>query len=212
MSKLVTVRKCYSLVFLQCWNVATTFPRKRHSSYLQNTLHWNIPLCKKVKCTLIQALRLCTGHMAHRGSRENNTYWSWSACQDRPHTHPFLTTAPEGRERAPSHPGHSLPPGKTQYPLYRKLGGPQAQSGQVQKNSPPPGFDARTIKPVASRYTDYATQPTYHCVPAGKSIISQYSSIYTNHIYSHNLHPYIHIDFTNKIQCHTFSNEFLVKC
>ena len=24
---------------------------------------------KKVKCTLVQALRLCTGHMAHRGSR-----------------------------------------------------------------------------------------------------------------------------------------------
>jgi len=23
----------------------------------------------KVKCTLVQALRLCTGHMAHRGSR-----------------------------------------------------------------------------------------------------------------------------------------------
>jgi len=24
---------------------------------------------KKVKCTLVQALRLCTGHTAHRGSR-----------------------------------------------------------------------------------------------------------------------------------------------
>jgi hypothetical protein len=30
----------------------------------------------------------------------------------------------------------------------------------VQKISPPPGFDLRTIQPVASRYTDNATRPT----------------------------------------------------
>ena len=28
------------------------------------------------------------------------------------------------------------------------------------KSRPPPGFDPRTVQPVASRYTDYATQPT----------------------------------------------------
>jgi len=44
-------------------------------------------------------------------------------------------------------------PGKTRYPLYRSLGGPQGQSGQVGKNSPPPGFDPRTSQPVVSRYT-----------------------------------------------------------
>jgi len=27
----------------------------------------------------------------------------------------------------------ALPPGKTRYPLYRKLGGPQGRSGQVRK-------------------------------------------------------------------------------
>jgi hypothetical protein len=26
--------------------------------------------------------------------------------------------------------------------------------------APPPGFDPRTVQPVASRYTDYATRPT----------------------------------------------------
>ena len=47
-------------------------------------------------------------------------------------------------------------PGKeTRYPLYRKLGGIQSQSGQVQKISPPPGFEPRTVQPLASRYTDY---------------------------------------------------------
>jgi hypothetical protein len=40
--------------------------------------------------------------------------------------------------------------------LYRRLGGPQGQSGWLRKISPPPGFDPRTVQPVASRYTDYA--------------------------------------------------------
>ena len=51
----------------------------------------------------------------------------------------------------------ALPPAKTRYPLYRRLGGPEGQSGRVPKISPPPpGFDARTIQPVASRYNDWA--------------------------------------------------------
>ena len=52
------------------------------------------------------------------------------------------------------------PWGKTRYPLYRRLGGPQGRSGQVRKILPPLGFDPRTIQPVASRYTNYATWPT----------------------------------------------------
>jgi len=50
----------------------------------------------------------------------------------------------------------TLPPGKTRYPLYRRLGGPQGQSGQVRKISPTSGFDPRIVQPVASRYTDWA--------------------------------------------------------
>jgi len=33
--------------------------------------------------------------------------------------------------------------------LYRTLGGPQGWSGRVRRNSPQPGFDPRTVKPVA---------------------------------------------------------------
>ena len=44
----------------------------------------------------------------------------------------------------------ALPPGKTWYP------GRQGRSGRVRKTSPPPGFDPRTVQPVASRYTDWA--------------------------------------------------------
>ena len=94
---------------------------------------------KKVKCTLVQALRLCTGCMAHRGTR--GIAFS------------FLTTALEGGEVSAAHPGRSLPPGKTRYPLYRRLGGPQGRSGQARKILPPPGFDPRTVQPVASHYT-----------------------------------------------------------
>ena len=48
----------------------------------------------------------------------------------------------------------ALSPGKTWYTLYRRLGGPQGQFGRVQKISPPPGFDPRTIQSIASHYTD----------------------------------------------------------
>ena len=52
-----------------------------------------------------------------------------------------------GQRHAPA----ALPPGKTRYPLYRRLGGRQSRSGRVRKISPPPGFDRRTVQPVASR-------------------------------------------------------------
>jgi len=71
-----------------------------------------------------------------------------------------MTTALEGGVGSAIRPGQYLPLGKTWYPFYRRLGGPQGRSGQVRKISPPPGFDPRTIQPVASRYTDYATLPT----------------------------------------------------
>jgi hypothetical protein len=99
--------------------------------------------CKvKVKCTFVQALRLCTTRTAHRGSRgiallfhDHDTRGGWGVS---------LTPRP------------IFAPGKTRYPLYRRLGGPQGRSGQVRKISPPPRFNPRTVQPVASRYTDWA--------------------------------------------------------
>jgi hypothetical protein len=52
------------------------------------------------------------------------------------------------------HDAAALLPRKTWYPLYRRLGGSESRSGRVRKMSPPPGFDPRTVQPVASRYTD----------------------------------------------------------
>jgi len=44
----------------------------------------------------------------------------------------------------------ALPPGKTRYALYWRLDGPQGRCGRVREISPPPGFDPRTVQPVAS--------------------------------------------------------------
>jgi hypothetical protein len=72
-----------------------------------------------------------------------------------------MTTALKVGEGSASHHGRFLPPGKTQYQLYRRLGGTQGRSGQVRKISPTLGFDPRNVQPVASRYTDYANRPTF---------------------------------------------------
>jgi len=72
-----------------------------------------------------------------------------------------MTMALEGGEESASRAGRSLFPGNTQYPLYRRLGGPQDWSGQVQKILPLPGLDSRAVQPVASCYANYATWPTY---------------------------------------------------
>jgi hypothetical protein len=54
-----------------------------------------------------------------------------------------------------------LPLGKTRYPLYRRLGPSQGRSGQVQKISPPLGFDPWTVQPIAIHYTDCAIAVHY---------------------------------------------------
>ena len=50
----------------------------------------------------------------------------------------------------------AVPPGKTPYPLYRRLGGPQGESTWVQKISPPLEFDPQTVQPIVSLSSDWA--------------------------------------------------------
>ena len=62
-----------------------------------------------------------------------------------------MTAALEGGEWSAACPGRTLPPGKTRYPLYRRLGGPQGRSGRAE-NLVPTGIRSRTFQPVVSHY------------------------------------------------------------
>jgi hypothetical protein len=64
-----------------------------------------------------------------------------------------LTSALDGG--AERHAPAGLPPRLTRYPSYRRLGEPQVRSGRVRKILPPPGFEPRTVQPVASCCSNY---------------------------------------------------------
>ena len=51
-----------------------------------------------------------------------------------------------------------IPPAKTRYPSYRRLGGPQCRFGRAD-NLVPTGIRSRTVQPVVSSYTNWATRP-----------------------------------------------------
>ena len=63
-----------------------------------------------------------------------------------------MTAALEGGEWSAARPGRTLPPGKIQYPLYRRLGGPHGRSGRA-KNLVPIAIRSRTVQPAVIRYT-----------------------------------------------------------
>jgi len=71
-----------------------------------------------------------------------------------------MTAALEGGEWSAARPDRSLPPGKTRYPMYRRLGGPQGGSGRAE-NLVPTGIRFRTAQPVVSRYANWATRPIH---------------------------------------------------
>ena len=80
-----------------------------------------------------------------------------------------MTAALEGGEWSAARPGRTLPPGKTRYPFYRRLRGPQGRSRRAE-NLVPAGIRSQTVQPVVNRYTDWATRPTL-CVISRKKLI-----------------------------------------
>jgi len=66
----------------------------------------------------------------------------------------FLQTSALDGAGGQRHASVALLPGKTRYPLYGRLDGPQRRSVQVRIISDLPRFDLRTFQPLASRYTD----------------------------------------------------------
>jgi len=95
----------------------------------------------KVKVTLVQALRLCTGRTTHRGSRGIALLF---------HDH-GTRRGVRGQRHSPA----------ALYPWERPgthcTGGwmkPRAGLDRCRKSRPPPGFDPRTVQPLTSHYTD----------------------------------------------------------
>jgi len=96
----------------------------------------------KVKVTLVQALRLCTGRTAHRGSRGivllfhddgNRRGWGVSVTP-----RPLFTLGKDPVQI-----------------VQRGWVDPRAGLERCGKSRPPPGFDSQTVQPVGSHYTDY---------------------------------------------------------
>jgi hypothetical protein len=75
-----------------------------------------------------------------------------------------MTATLEEDEWSAARPGRTLPPGKTRYPYYRRLGGPQGRFGRAE-NLVLTGIRSRTVQPIVSRYTDWATGPTFELLP-----------------------------------------------
>ena len=57
---------------------------------------------------------------------------------------------------------------ETPFLLHKRLGGPQGGSGRVRKISPPPGFDLRSVQPVAS------------LIATDKAFAHQFAVLWTN--------------------------------
>ena len=74
-----------------------------------------------------------------------------------------------GQRHAPA----ALLPGKSQYPLYGRLGMPQDRSRRVQIILPPLGFNPQTVQSIASHYTDW-TFPAHNNYTCSDSIQTQH--------------------------------------
>jgi len=71
-----------------------------------------------------------------------------------------MNAALERGEWSVACPGHTLPPGKTQYPFYRRLGRPQGQSGWAE-NLIPTRIRSLTVQPIAQSL--YQLSYLAHC-------------------------------------------------
>jgi hypothetical protein len=74
---------------------------------------------------------------------------------------PFHDRGSRRGECSEAHAGRTLPPGKTQYPFSRRMGGPQGWSGKVD-NLVPTGLRSRTVQPV-SQWLNGLSYPANVC-------------------------------------------------
>ena len=99
--------------------------------------------CAKLGTTASFHIRKVHPRTGHEGPEREQRYSSTLS----------LTSTLDGGGWSTPRPGRFTPRRETRYPFYRRLGGPVWRGA---KTSPPPGFDPRTVQPVAIRYTDCA--------------------------------------------------------
>jgi len=63
-------------------------------------------------------------------------------------------------EWSAAHPSHTLPSGRTRYPFYRRLGGPQGRSGWV-KNLVSTRIRSWTVQPIVTILTELSSPQWY---------------------------------------------------
>jgi len=94
---------------------------------------------EKVNCALVQAVRLCTGRTAYRGSRGIPL--------------PFHDHGTRRGVRGQRHAPAALYLRESQgIPCTGGSVGPRAGLDRCEKSRPPPGFDPRTVQLVASGF------------------------------------------------------------
>jgi hypothetical protein len=106
-----------------------------------NTKRWTK---SKVKCTLVQALRLCTGRTAHRRSRGIALL--------------FLDHGTRRGRGVRITPWPLYTPQKDPVRIVQEAGWATGPVWTCAENLAPTGIRSRTVQPIASRYTDYATK------------------------------------------------------
>ena len=119
---------------------ATALLRSVRIRLLREVASYSTTEGKKKKCTLVQALRLCTGGTAHRGSIGIAVIF-----------HDRGTRRDEG---SASRPGRCLPTGKDPVSIVQEAGWAPGPVWTGAENLSSTGIRSRTFLPVASRYTD----------------------------------------------------------
>jgi hypothetical protein len=84
--------------------------------------------------------------------------------------------------------GRFTPEENTRYLLYRRLGGPQGQSGRYGKSSPPLGLDTQIAQPAEAcllRYSSYDTAlKSVHSYRATGNAKRSITLIFTSHYWA----------------------------
>jgi hypothetical protein len=118
----------------------------------------------KVKCTLVQVLRLCTGRTAHKGSRgitlpfhDHGTRSGWG-----------VSVTPQ--------PLHTL--GKDTVPLVQEAGWAPGPVWTGAENLAPTGIRSPDRSAPTSRYTDNSTRPTRPILPVSYMANTKNTKVY----------------------------------